>query len=184
MKHGLATAICAVLAIVHPIAQQPRASLEGAVKAAFLYQFIRYVEWPPKGLPDGSGPFRVCTVADGAFDETLDKVLEGETAGGRPLIRVTPETPQEARRCQILFISKDDVARGEILLESVLTIPVLTVSDAPDFLHSGGQIRMLRDDNRIRFDVNLPAVKRSGLTLRSQLLRLARQVTTDPGGRP
>ena len=167
---------------VHAGAQQPDTRLEREIKAAFLYQFSKYVEWPSAALPRGqNSSFNVCVVADGVFTETVERVLAGETAAGRPMRRLSPETPADARQCQILFIGRDDWAVGQPLLAAVQSTPVLTVSDQPDFLARGGQILLVRDDNRVRFDISLAAVRQSGVTLRSQLLRLARKLLPSPG---
>jgi hypothetical protein len=162
-------------------AQQPEVPLETQIKAAFVYQFSRYVDWPPGALPAASpAPFRVCVVADPAFTQTLDRILAGETAAGRPITRTNPDTTDDARQCQILFIGRTDWDRGPGLLAAVQSAPVLTVSDEPDALARGAQILLVRDDNRVRFDVNLAAVRQSGITLRSSLLRLARRLVPGP----
>ena len=164
-------------------AQQADVSLETNVKAAFVFQFSRYVDWPERAFSSRSDPFRVCTIAEPEFTRALDKVLAGETAAGRRMTRSSPESAQEARQCQILYIARDDWPRGQSLIAAVQNSPVLTIGDAPEFLISGGQILLVRDENRIRFDVNLTAVQMSGVNLRSQLLRIARKVVPKGGGR-
>jgi hypothetical protein len=98
----------------------------------------------------------------------------------RPITRTNPDTTDDARQCQILFIGRTDWDRGPGLLAAVQSAPVLTVSDEPDALARGAQILLVRDDNRVRFDVNLAAVRQSGITLRSSLLRLARRLVPGP----
>ena len=162
-------------------ARQSDVSLETQIKATFVYQFSRYVDWPTGTLPSApTAPFRVCVVADPVFTQTIDRILAGETAMGRPIKRINPDTSQEARQCQILYIGRTDWDRGPSLLAAVQAAPVLTVSDEPESLARGGQILLVRDDNRIRFDVNLAAVRQSGITLRSSLLRLARKLVSGP----
>ena len=159
--------------------------LETDVKATFVYQFSRYTEWPPAIAPaHRESPFKVCTVSDGAFDHSLDKVLEGETFAGRPMVRKVPDGPQETRGCQILYIGDIEPERTKSLLASVEGQPVLTVGDAPDFLKWGGQILLVRDGKRIRFDINLAAARQNNIVLRSQLLRIARTVLPDRGRMP
>ena len=152
-------------------AQQP--PLESDVKAAFLFHFTRFVEWPADRV--GQGPFRICAVADPAFAQALDVILKGETAYDRPLVRFDPQTPEEARGCHILYVGSDS-DRGMRLVNAVRSAPVLTVGDSPGFLDRGGAIRFLIDDSKVRFDVNLPAASRSGLRVSSRLLRVARHV--------
>lgn len=165
-------------------AQPDASSLEAELKATFLYQFTRYAEWPARSFGAGQqSPFKVCVLAGSAFTESVDRVLRGEMAAGRPMIRAVPETPSAARSCHILYIQQNE---GELTryLSAVRDTPVLTVSDSPDFLSSGGHIALVRDNNRIRFDINLAAARQSGLTLRSQLLRVARKVIRDSGRHP
>jgi hypothetical protein len=170
-----------VAAVAPPGAQaQDDRRLETDVKATFVFQFSRYAEWPAATMAVAQRlPFKVCSVADGGFDRSLDKVLEGETVAGRPMARVVPDTLQDARACQILFIGDIEPERVKSLLTSVERQPVLTVGDAPDFLEWGGQIRLVRDGTRVRFDINLPAARLNNIVLRSQLLRIARKVIND-----
>ena len=175
-----------VAAIAPPGAQgQDGHRFETDVKATFVFQFSRYAEWPAATTaPHRQSPFTVCTVSDGAFDRSLDKVLEGETFAGRPMVRRVPESLQEARGCQILYIGDIEPERAKSLLASVEGQPVLTVGEAADFLKWGGQILLVRDGTRVRFDINLAAVHQSDIVLRSQLLRIARKVFPDRGRTP
>jgi hypothetical protein len=166
-------------------AQRVNDSLETEVKATFLFQFSRYVDWPPpSGGRGNNAQFKVCTLAGSTFNEAVDRAVQGERAADRPMIRVTPANLSEARECQILYVSVAERAKGQPLVESLKNAAMLTVSDAPDFFQWGGQIKLLRDESRVRFDVNLPAAREAGITLRSQLLRVARKVIRQPVDRP
>jgi hypothetical protein len=175
-----------VAAVAPPGAQaQDGHRLETDVKATFVFQFSRYAEWPAATMAvPRQVPFKVCTVSDGAFDRSLDKVLEGEMVAGRPMIRVIPESPHDARGCHILYIGDIEPERVKSLLAGVDRQPVLTVGETPDFLTWGGQIRLVRDGTRIRFDINLTAARQNHIVLRSQLLRIARKVFDDGGRMP
>ena len=176
---GLALSLV-VAAIAPPGAQVQDANrLETDVKATFVFQFSRYAEWPAMTAPPGQAPFKVCTVSDGPFDRSLDKVLEGEMVAGRPMVRIVAENLHDALGCQILYIGDIEPERAKSLLASVERQPVLTVGEAPSFLKWGGQIRLLRDGTRIRFDINLAAARLNNIVLRSQLLRIARKVFPD-----
>jgi len=177
----LVVVLCMVCTIRVPAAQEP-ARFEADVKAAFLYQFSRYVDWPAAVFSvSRTTPFRVCVLAEEPFGRIVDKILEGETAAGRAMVRVSPDSTAIVRTCQILYIERDEITRGQALFAAVRNLPVLTVSDAADFLERGGHIALFREDNRIRFDVNLIAARQSGITLRSQLLRIARNVIREGG---
>jgi hypothetical protein len=161
---------------------QAQSRFETDVKATFVFQFSRYAEWPAATTAaHRQAPFKVCTVSDGDFDRSLDKVLEGEMFEGRRMIRKVPDTLDEARSCQILYIGDIEPERTKSLLASVEGLPVLTVGESPDFLKWGGQILLVRDGKRIRFDISLVAARRNNIVLRSQLLRIARNI--DPGKR-
>jgi hypothetical protein len=157
-------------------AQEP---LEIDVKAAFLYNFTKFIDWPP-GTPPGQEPFRLCLVGDDALRRSLEKTIAGETINGRPLQSGAPRTPDEARKCQILFVSDGEWDRASRLLTAVRDLPVLTVSDRAQFARRGGGIELVRDENRIRFDVNVPGAERGGIKLSSRLLRVARNVHESP----
>ena len=166
------------------LARQQQSRLEADVKATFLYHFSRYVDWPsaaPGSQKDS--PFRVCVLAESAFERSVAAVLKDETLHGRRVIWSVPATPDAARSCQILYIDENESERVRFVT-ALRTLPVLTVSDAPDFLAEGGHIALVRDDKRIRFDISLPAATQSGLALRSQLLRVARKVIRTTGGHP
>ena len=179
--HFLGLVLSLVVAAAPQGAQaQPDPRFEVDVKATFVFQFSRYAEWPsaaPATAPQPS--FKVCTVTDGTFDHSLDKVLEGESVAGRPMVRLVPGSLHEARGCQILFIGDIEPERVKALLASVNQHPVLTVGETPEFLKWGGQIRLLRDGKRVRFDINLAAARLNNIVLRSQLLRIARNVFPD-----
>ncbi len=157
-------------------AQPGDTALERDVKATFLFQFSRYVDWPADALPPRDGPFRVCLIAGPAFTQSLDKAIEGEKVDGHVMVREVPDKPAAAKSCQILFVERSEFARAAPFLAAVEHAPVLTVSDAPDFLDQHGHIMLVRDENRIRFDINLAAARQSRITVRSQLLRVARKV--------
>jgi YfiR/HmsC-like len=153
---------------------QPVEARESEVKAAYLYNFAKYISWPEQTPPAES--FRICVLADATFMKSLDAIVSGEVIGGRPVVRAVPESVSETRMCQILFVSRMELDRGQRLLDAVRDDPVLAVGDAPDFLTRGGAIVFVRDGDRLRFDVNMNEARRSRLTISSRLLRVARRV--------
>ena len=156
-------------------AAQAPGDFELQVKAAFVYQFTRYVEWPAGALAPGAS-FSVCVVAQSSVRRAIEQVLEGERFEGRPIRLMTPSTPEAARTCHLLYIEAGSMAQGEPLLGAVERSPVLTISDASDFVDNGGHIQLFREGSRVRFDLNRTTATQRGLTLRSQLLRVARAI--------
>ena len=171
--------VFALLATILPAAG-PRAqeTIETDVKAAFLYNFTKFVAWPTPGAP--TEPFRLCIVSDDALRRSLERTIEGESVNGRPLESRVPRTPEEARGCQLLFLGHADGDREARLLAAVRDMPVLTVSDTTDFARRGGGIEFVKENNRLRFDVNVPGAERAGIKVSSRLLKVARRVHESP----
>ena len=171
-----ATVVLALLTSGNPA--RASQTLETEVKAAFLYNFTKFIEWP--GGTPSTEPLRLCVVSDDALRRSLDKTVAGESVNGRPLQSMSPRTPEEARTCAMLFIGTSEAAREARLLSAVRDAPVLTVSDVANFAQRGGGIEFVRENNRLRFDVNLPGAERGGIKVSSRLLRVARRVHESP----
>lgn len=166
-----------MLACAGPAAAQTAG--ERDVKAAFLYNFTRFVEWPGNAAP-GAEPFRLCVVADAAMRRTIAQTVTGEAVNGRPILVTEPQRPQDAQRCQILFVGRSEWRRASRFLDAVRNRPVLTVGESTGFRDRGGVIEFVLEENRVRFDVNLESAQRSRLKLSSNLLRVARDVQKVP----
>ena len=150
-------------------------TIEPDVKATFLYNFTRFIEWPGPAT-EASAPFRICVVADPTMEQAIKRTVEGEVVQGRPLVMTQPHTPQEAAGCQILFVGRTEHQRAATLLSAVRDLPVLTVGDSSQFVEQGGTIQFVLVDNRVRFDVNLLSAQRANLKMSANLLRVARKV--------
>jgi hypothetical protein len=153
---------------------------EKAIKAAFLYNFTKFVEWPdpPSGKP--SGGFRVCVFSDAQFRREIEAIFAGEAVGSQALEVVRPES-NDLRGCHVVFFSASEGERAGQLLPALRQSPVLTVGEGPRFLAQGGLISFVVEENRVRFDVNKAGIDRAKLTVSSKLLRVARHV--EIGGR-
>ncbi len=149
---------------------------EPEIRAAFLYNFTKFVEWPAVPGAKAGDPLRICVVADSAFVSLVESIVAGESAAGRPLVVLSPATPADARVCQVLYVAHAERERGPKALEAVRDLPVLTVSDSPQFLDQGGGIQFVRERRRVRFDINLHATERARLRVSSNLLRVARNI--------
>ncbi len=151
---------------------------EYTVKAAFVYNFARFTEWPDGAFQNAASPLRICVLGQDPFEGALDTIA-GKTIGSRELLVTYPLWASEVRDCHILFISE---AAGSRLAEIVTHLdgsPVLTIGDTPAIARSGGIIGLENVGNRIRFQVNLDAAQRSGLRLSSRILELATSVHSD-----
>lgn len=142
------------------------------VKAAFLYNFTKFVTWP-EAMEQRGGELRLCIFGVNPFGDYVYQ-LAGRKVRNFQLQVQEPRNLQELADCNILYLAgKHPQARA---LGVVANLPVLTVSDQAGFAERGGNIELLSEENRIRFDINLQAVKDSGLEFSSKLLQLARQV--------
>ena len=174
-RAGLLAAVAA-LSLTRGLGAQE--TLEVDVKAAFLYNFTKFVAWPTPSAP--TEPLRLCVVSDDALRRSLERTIEGETIDGRRLESRVPSTPEEARSCHVLFVGQPDTDRDARLLAAVKDLPVLTVSDSNDFARRGGGIEFVRENSRLRFDVNVPGAERAGIKVSSRLLKVARRVHESP----
>jgi hypothetical protein len=164
-------------------AQRPKPT-DYEVKAAYLYNFGKFVSWPaPTGEADNTH-FVVCILGANPLRDALDKTVAGELLNGRAVMSRQIADPQEAlTACQILFISASERGRLHEVLARLENIPVLTVSDMPDFAREGGVIQFVMRGDRVRFEVNLGASHKTGLTLSSELLKVAVAVLGQGSGK-
>ena len=156
-------------------AQQARPS-EYQVKAAYIYNFGRFVTWPATAAAEPHSSFAICVLGKDPFGPILDSTLGGESLEGKPVAIRRIQKPQDAAGCRILFI---DSAEESHLREILITLDdesILTVSDMPDFSRRGGMIQFVLDGERVRFEVNLTSTENAKLTLSSELLKVAATV--------
>lgn len=145
---------------------------EFEIKAAYLYNFGRFVEWPPESL-ENEKSFQVCVLGRDPFGSALDKILANEKIQGKPAIARRISEASAVKGCQVLFISSSEEARLGEILTVMDSKSVLTVSDISDFSARGGMIEFVRDQERVRFEVNLDAAEAARLTMSSDLLKVA-----------
>lgn len=179
LRRALSTLLLAI-AIAASLAPASAAQVgEADVKAAYLFNFTRFVEWPD-GTPPDADPFRLCVIADPAMTALIEQTMMGEAVKGRPSETAVPASIEEARRCQILFVGRTEMSRARPMLAALRDHPVLTVSDAARFADTGGMIEFMRVDEHVRFRVNVEAAKRSRITISSRLLRVAFDIAGAP----
>jgi hypothetical protein len=173
-----ATAVIVVLSLLHiPVlqGQQPKVS-EYQVKATYLYNFGRFVHWPPNATATKGDSFSICVLGQDPFGPTLDSTLAGETLDGKPLAVKRISTPRDAGECRILFVSSAEEHHLKEILAAVDQAGVLTVSDIPGFSRRGGMIQFVMEGDRVRFEINLATAENSRLVLSSELLKVAAAV--------
>lgn len=164
-----------LLAAVIPnrLTAQQAAPLEYRVKAAYLLNFTRYVEWPPSAFTGPGDPLRVCVLGSDPFGDVLEQTLAGRTAQGRPVQLLHVESAAQARRCHVVFISGEEWARHPDVLAAVRSAGVLTVGEGSRFAESGGVLSFVPVQRTVRFAVNLGASEEARLRISSRMLELA-----------
>ena len=183
-RGGATAALLAVLFLALPAAaaRSPEKELEYKVKAAVLYNFAKFVEWPAAAFPEPRSPFNLCVLGDDPFGPSLDRTVAGESIDGRPIAVQRGARLAELKGCHLLFVSHSERERQREVLAALRDAAVLTVGDAGRFLDDGGMIDFVLEGNKVRFEVNLTAVEKSPLKISSKLLRLARVVRPEAGG--
>jgi YfiR/HmsC-like len=165
----------AMLLLGRTRAQSPTAG-EYQVKAAFLFNFAKFVEWPSSNLPDPSAPLRICILGRDPFGEELRNITKEKTVSGRKLQIDQVVDLRQARTCQILFIASSEKAQLKETLEALQGANALTVSDTNGFLEQGGMINFVLENDRVQFGVNRKAAEKAGLRISSKLLSVAKLV--------
>jgi hypothetical protein len=154
---------------------QPAAPIEANVKAVFLFNFTKYVTWPAAAIGERSpAEVRICVTANDGFFSLLKTAVEGEAVDGKPLVPIALDGLDDAKNCQILYVGDSQTPDAKAWLSVVRSAQVLTVADGA--LTDDTVIAFVRDDNRIRFDINRAAADRRNLNVSAKLLRLARKV--------
>ncbi len=148
-------------------------NLEYQIKAAFLLNFTRFIEWPAPNPADAAAPFGICILGDDPFGPALNQIVEGETVGSRPIVirRIHAEAPGS---CAILYVSKDEKNIAGII--AAAGPGVLTVGEGDPFLDQGGMIAFVVENRRVRFNIDQTAARKAGLKLSSRLLSVARSI--------
>jgi YfiR/HmsC-like len=152
---------------------------EHQVKAAFLYNFANFVEWPDGALGPAGSPLKVCVVGTDPFGGTLDEAFRDQVVQGRRVQIGRGPTLAAVGRCHILFLSQSEQGRWPALLKELGNTPTLTVADAPPLVRQGGMVNFVIEAKRVRFEINRGAAEHAGLRISSKLLALARIVESD-----
>ncbi len=149
---------------------------ENEIKAAFILNFAKYVDWPADSLSETPGKLTLCIVGkrDALFD-TLT-TMEGKIVNNLSLRVRAADRNDNLTRCQLLVLAESEAEHFERILKPLVGTPVLTVNGSDRFLDAGGIISLIVENNKVRFDINLSATRRNKIVMSSNLLKLARKV--------
>lgn len=157
-----------------PTQGQNKPPLEYQVKAAFLFNFTRFIQWPPTTFISEDAPFVIGIIGDDPFGPYIDELVSNEQVNGHTIIVKRYNTLQDATGCQLLFVTNANAALSKTALLQALHQGAVTVSDNDHFLRDGGMIRFFKADNRIKIEIKLAAVKTAHVDISAKLLQLAK----------
>jgi hypothetical protein len=195
--NSIVLALVLFMAAVAPKAgADSAASLEYQVKAAFLYNFIKFVDWPKGKATDPNAPLTIGIIGQDPFEDAFGPLQEKETKDRKVIIqrfegfveleksgKKKKDQPhpksQDIQKCHLLFICPSESERIADIIASVKDHSVLTVADTQGFLEAGGIINFIVEEKKVRFEINVTTAKRAKLQIRSQLLRLAKRVVEE-----
>ena len=160
--------------VPRPSGAETRVAREHAVKLAYLFNLIRFTRWPEGAVPP-DGPFTLGVLGDDPFGPLLAE-LERRRLHDRPVRVVRIRAPEQARECQAVFVAASESPRLGAILHLLEGLPVLTFGDLTDFAARGGGVGFVRQGDRVRFEVNLEVIRKAGLRMSSEVLRLAARV--------
>ena len=152
-------------------------SSEYLIKAGFIYNFAKFVEWPSASLPQSDSPIVIGVLGTDPFGSVLDRIVQDKKIGSHGFVvrrYKWNKDLKDLRDCQILFISASEKAHTDEIVEFVKWLPILTIGETPGFAERGGVIRFTLEDNRVRFEVNVDAAHNANLNISSRLLTLAK----------
>jgi hypothetical protein len=161
---------------VAPGVASAQSASESTLKAAFLYNFAKFAEWPPEAPP--TDPLTICVVGDAAIADALDETVKGRTIDGRKVL-VSRPSPDGFRDCHVLYLAGYDPKRAQQTVDDLKNAPVLTVGDREQFAQGGGIAGLFVEQGRMRFAINVEAAQRCRLRISSRLLSLAKIVKED-----
>jgi hypothetical protein len=171
MRHSLVACGILAVALLMPVVTVAQDLTASQLKAAFIYNFVKFTEWPVV-LP-ASEPFVICVIGDAAVGDALEVVIEGGDVAGHRMVTLAPISRPTAA-CRVLYVSGASVAEVARAITGLQDSPVLTISDVGGFAQAGGMAELFFDRGRLRFTIKAASVQRSGLKMSSKLLTLGR----------
>jgi hypothetical protein len=163
---------------------QSNSPSEYQLKAAFLFNFAKFIEWPQHAFATPQAPFTICVFGKDPFGSSLDEALADKKIGDRSILIQRPKDKMELRHCQIAFVSSSETERVADIVEGLQGTSVLLVGESGGFAESGGTIEFMLEQGHVRFSINPDAAEHANLRLSSKLLALAKIVhgTSHPRG--
>lgn len=149
---------------------------EYQVKAAFLFNFAQFVQWPTNAFPNAEAPFTIGILGDNPFGRALEETVRNESVQGHRIVVSHSQQLQDVEHCQMVFISKSERGHVGEILSRFAGRNILTVSELPGFANRGGVINFYPEGTKVRFEINAAAAQRERLKISSELLSLGKIV--------
>ena len=166
------------LMAVFPSQTRAQDAPEYQLKAAFLYNFAKFTQWPENAFKDSSAPLVLCVLGEDPFGEAIN-LIKGRTVKARKLEVKRVKRVQDLESCHILFVSSSEKKRLAEIMGALTDSSILTVGETDTFIKYGGIIKFIEVKNKVRFEINAEAMKHAELKISSQLLKLAHVVRTE-----
>lgn len=164
------------MAAASPDSVLPEEVTETQVKAAFLFNFAKFVAWPPTSFASPASPISICVIGQASFVSTLEDIVKNRAINGRKLAVKRVQPNADLRSCHLLFVASSYKRHFPGILQALRSESVLTVGETEAFLRTGGIINFVIQDGRVRFEIDPGAAARAGLHISSTLLSLAKIV--------
>jgi hypothetical protein len=178
------TILVLLLGVAAPAnAEDPSESSEYLVKAGFIYNFAKLVEWPATAFVQPDSPIVIGILGNDPFGPIIDRVLDGKKVNGHGFVVKRLKSLNDVKDCHILYVSSSEVSRSAEAIHLTKNMAVLTIGETPGFAKHGGIINLTLEDNKIRFEVNVDAAKEADLNISSRLLALAKIVQQSADGK-
>jgi hypothetical protein len=175
----LIVSVAISIVILHAASCRAQSATEYQVKAAYLFNFLKFVEWPDASPGDAQSKWVIGIVGSTPVGDELSKLVESKSVLGRELQVKTFQAADNLRACNILFISDTEKKRLPAILAALRGSSVMTVADMDHFIDAGGMVQFVVEDARVRISIDVGATGRARLKISSKLLALARTVTED-----
>lgn len=172
MRHGLLTIL--ILAMTTPVIGDETVSREYQVKAAMIFNFAQFVEWPADAFQSSDSPLVIAVVGTNPFGDVLERLVEGKTISGRAVGVKYFTSADRIGPCHVLFVPASLNRELSRIMRAIEGQPVLSIGETEEFPWAGGIIRFYTEDNKVRFEINPEAAERARLKISSKLLKLAR----------
>lgn len=178
---NMARLTAAVLLFLAMATQSPgiQSITEDQIKADYLFNFAKFIEWPADAFPAPEAPLDFCTLGHSPVVDDIDTSVRGKSIGDHTIVVKHLHAVEEMKDCQLVFLAAGANKQEQKLIQSAKGAPLLLVSEIPGFSHAGGTIELIMEDGKLLFEVNLKAAESAHLKISSKLLTMARITPSD-----